>query len=621
MKLSWNNYISAIEEDLIINPSSIWNFTKKIKGESRLPGIFTVNDRDLSDPDSIIDEFKQVFKTSFEKYNSSYKDEINKYLTMGDKFGSLILCVIGDVEKAFDELPNKYIAGMHNILCNLIKYCKTALVHPLLNIINHSLIKGKFPSLWKEAKIIPIHKSGNKHIINNYRPISILSGFSKVIEICLYKILVSYFKPSPLEAQHRFVSGKSTVTNLLVLSKYIHNASRNNHQLDVVYTDFSKAFDKLNIPTLINKINNLGTPLSLTKLLISYLTGRSSYVCFAGHTSVPFTPESGVPQGSNLGPLLFSICINDIVEVISPSSILLYADDAKIFGCIESEEDSLTLQRDLDKFSAWCNDNNLFLNGNECKVVSYYKRNLLVNNQYIINDAVLPRLDAIRDLGVVFDKDLTFNSHIDHIASSAIKSLGFITRVGKKLNNNEALITLYEALVRSWLEYGAVVWTPRTLKINNKLEKIQKKFLKFWQFRLTGSYPQPGSDYNQLCKKHNFCSLSTRRGALSALFCVNIIRVRVTCPELLDSIPIWVHRSTRSSLPLYPEEVCSVFVSPLRRMIDNLNEVQAKSNGVIDPLDSENNIKLKNVISHLTQISFSKKIQINIYSLIPPCTL
>lgn len=196
---------------------------------------------------------------------------------MRDNLGNMILCSLDDVEKAFDELPNKFTAGMDNIPCNLIKHSRTARSHPLLNIINHSLMTGKFPTLWKESKSIPIFKSGNKSNIENYRLISILSGLSKVFGIFLFGILFSYSKLHISENQHGFTPGKFTVTNLLVLANYIQIASSTGHQLDVIYTDFSKAFDKLNISKLFDKINELGTLANLTQVSISYLFEIHAY--------------------------------------------------------------------------------------------------------------------------------------------------------------------------------------------------------------------------------------------------------------------------------------------------------------------------------------------------------
>lgn len=278
--------------------------------------------------------------------------------------------MLQEIECAFDNLPSKYFAGIDGIPCNLIKHCKSSLSLPIYLIINKSIATGEYPSCWKEAKIVPVHKSGGKNIVSNYRPI--LSGFSKIFKICLYDRVYGLFKSIVIDEQHGFLPGRSTTTNLLALNQYLFNSISRGHQVHLIYIDSSKAFDKLNIALLINKFKALGLSDRMMKLLALYLCNRKSFVTYNGFLSTPFTPTSGVPQGSNLGPLLFLIFINDVILHIK-SPILLYADDAKIFRAIETDNHITLLQHDLDRFHLWCRKNELMLNIKKCKAITFHK--------------------------------------------------------------------------------------------------------------------------------------------------------------------------------------------------------------------------------------------------------
>lgn len=173
-----------------------------------------------------------------------------------------------------------------------------------------SLREGVFPTLWKMAKVTPIYKSGDKKDVTNYRPISILNIFAKTFESLVYKHIYNHLKHRLNPNQHGFITGRSTNTNLLIFSSYICDSFNDKCQVDAAYTDFSKAFDKVN-SILLKKMSHLGLHGSLYRWLASYLLNRSQLVTLHGYDSVPFEATSGVPQGSNLGPLLFLAFIND----------------------------------------------------------------------------------------------------------------------------------------------------------------------------------------------------------------------------------------------------------------------------------------------------------------------
>ena len=202
-----------------------------------------------------------------------------------------------------------------------------------------------------------------------------------------------------------------------------------------------------------------------------------------------FIATLGVPQGSNLGPLLFLLFINDIVDKVEHSKILLYADDIKIFKTINSEEDAMLLQRDVDKIMSWSLSSNLFLNYSKCKIMSYYVKKFVYTFQYKINNFNLERIKQFKDLRVLFDEKLSFNNHIHAIVKSSYKNLGFIMRGTQCFPRISTIKGLYFAFVRSKLEYCFQVWNPIYNKYVILIEYIQRKFARYCYFKFNKQYP------------------------------------------------------------------------------------------------------------------------------------
>ena len=188
-----------------------------------------------------------------------------------------------------------------------------------------------------------------------------LCNFSKIFESVIYKHIYFQIKSLLATEQHGFVDKRSTVTNLACFSQFVSEVIDKQGQVDVVYTDFQKAFDQIDYYILLNKLQSYGFTQSLLSLLESYLLNRVQFVRYCNFYSSSFSPTSGVPQGSNLGPLLFLIFINDIVDDISCGK-LLFADDMKLYLEIRAPGDALTLQKNLDIISNWCAQNRLTLN-------------------------------------------------------------------------------------------------------------------------------------------------------------------------------------------------------------------------------------------------------------------
>ena len=265
---------------------------------------------------------------------------------------SSVLCLSKfeeDVFKVLQKIKSKFISGPDVVPAFILNDCANAFAYPLTILFNLSLKLSIYPSLWKRSVIRPIFKNGDRTLIEKYRPISLMCNFSKVYEILLYDI-ICYCRPYISSFQHGFYKGRSIDINLCCFTQFVAESLNAESQVDVIFTDISKAFDRLDHFILLDKLNKFGLADSLINLLSSYLIGRSQSVTCSNVSSVNINVSSGVPQGTVLGPLLFIIFINDISENIE-SSCLLYTNDMKLFRRVNCVSDYLKLQNDLNLVS------------------------------------------------------------------------------------------------------------------------------------------------------------------------------------------------------------------------------------------------------------------------------
>ena len=248
------------------------------------------------------------------------------------------------------RFPAKHTSGDDQIPSFIVHDVRFALVRPLLYIINLAISSSTFPSLWKRARITPVYKKDDKTQLKNYRPIAILSNFAKLFEQVIYTCIFNGTHRYISTNQHGFLPRRSTTTNLLNVTQYIAEEMDKRGQTDVIYTDFSSAFDTVDHNLLLNKLSAFGLVPSLVRLMESYLSNRINYVFYNGFKSSEYMSTSGVPQGSNLGPLLFVLCIDDLVSSLT-CNVLGFADDLKIVSTIKDFEDIVKLQQNLNKIT------------------------------------------------------------------------------------------------------------------------------------------------------------------------------------------------------------------------------------------------------------------------------
>jgi hypothetical protein len=281
------------------------------------------------------------------------------------------------------------------------------------------------------------------------------------------------------EKQYGFISGRSTVLQLLtVLEKWLLTLDKGG-MIDVIYCDFMKAFDKVPHKRLIKKLTAYGIEGNLLNWIQSFLTGRQQQVVINGIISKPTDVTSGIPQGSVLGPLLFIIYINDLPDVISSGSeIFLFADDTKLFRSIFNPKDCDTLQNDINSMCSWTDNSLLRFHPDKCKSMRISTRKTSPHTYTMeFNNHTLAHSSSEKDIGVIIDDKLCFDEHINGKISKSNQIMGLIRRTFDYLDK-ENFKHLYKSLVRPHIEYANVVWAPYLKKHINAIENVQRRATK-----------------------------------------------------------------------------------------------------------------------------------------------
>lgn len=410
-----------------------------------------------------------------------------------------------------------------------------SLLEPLLKVFQLSLTSGTFPTCWKTAEMFPVYKKGSKRDVNNYRGITSLNAVAKLFELVVMDSLSAHCRQYLSADQHGFTIGRSTTTNLLCLTSYITESMNVRAQTDVIYTDLSAAFDKLNHEIAIAKLDRLGVGGSLLRWFRSYLTDRQLVVALGEYRSPCFYASSGIPQGSHLGPLIFLLYFNDVHFVVEGRR-LTFADDLKIFLRICSIEDCRYLQDQINVFAGWCDLNRLVVNPAKCSVITFSRKKQPIIFEYSIFDTPIERVQCVKDLGVLLDSQLTFSHHIAYIVDKASRTLGFVFRTAKNFTDIYCLKALYCSLVRATLEYGSAVWSPNYNNGCERIESVQRRFLRFALRRLPWRDPLRLPSYESRCQLIDLQPLRIRRDVCRALTVVDTLNGRIDCEAILQQM-------------------------------------------------------------------------------------
>ena len=374
------------------------------------------------------------------------------------------------------NLDSSSSAGPDNVHPQLLKSCAASLAYPLQLIFSLVITQGTFPMKWREAIIVPLFKSGSRCSPSNYRPISLTSVCSKSLERILSQHIVTYLNDNSIlsNQQYGFRSGMSTEDQLILTYGTICKCVDSGGMVDMIFLDFSKAFDLVSHRLLLQKLSALGFDSHFLSLLESFLLDRCFAVSVGGVLSSRRSVGSGVPQGSVLGPLLFLIYVNFVMNGIS-SSWVAFADDFKVWIGTDGRNgggEREVLQADLDHIQRVSSSWQLRLNTRKC-VGMHFGRGPV--NNYCIDGIPLEKVDSYRDLGVMVDSSLKFHMHVRGVVGRAGAMMSELLR-STVCRDRDFMVTLFTSHIRPILEYCSSVFNVGYMGDMRLLESVQRRW-------------------------------------------------------------------------------------------------------------------------------------------------
>ena len=435
------------------------------------------------------------------------------------------------VEKLLRNLNVSKASGPDNIPNTILKTCSTQLAPAVTHIFNLSVNTGTLPEDWKNADITPIFKKGNKHEAANYRPVSLTSVCCKTLEHIICRHILNHLDEHRIltKLQHGFRSGHSCESQLVITMEDIMCKYDQKKQVDLVILDFSKAFDTVPHRKLLHKLKNYGVRGNILRWISSFLMDRHQRVVVEGEVSSKCTVDSGVPQGTVLGPLLFLCHINDLPLSVS-SQVRLFADDCLLYREINSHSDHIALQEDLKSLECWAKQWGMKFNATKCYLMSIHRSKTPSTYLYSLNNHILQQMQDNPYLGAQISENLKWTTHINKVCNRANSILGFIRRNLKHSDRNFKE-TAYVSLVRSVLDYASVVWDPYTKKDIDKIEGIQRRAARF----VMNDYSRRSS-VTEMMRQLKWTPLAERRRTQRLTFFYKIIHDLVAVPA--DSLHI-----------------------------------------------------------------------------------
>ena len=385
-----------------------------------------------------------------------------------------------EVRRLLKAVNTKKATGPDEISPHVLKKCARELANPLMRIFRACIQTQTWPDIWKTARVTPVHKKKEKGNPKNYRPVSLLSVVSKIFEKIIAKQLTEHLDQHHLlsNRQFGFRKNRSTADLLTLLAKEWNDTLDAGKNTVVVALDIAGAFDCVWHQGLLVKLAALGVSGNLLDLLSSYLTGRTIQVVVNGKSSSNHDVGASVPQGSVLGPILWNVFFNDLLQALPSSSA--YADDCTLSYSYEKKDVDGVVARvnnHLDRIAAWGErwQVKFAAEKTQCMVISRSPNDSQrIQGRLLFNGGTLDTDDYINILGVEFDSSLTFTRHVDNLARKASSKISVLRRM-KQLLDKKGLSMLYKAQVRSHLEYGFLAWMSCPRSHLDLLDKVQRR--------------------------------------------------------------------------------------------------------------------------------------------------
>jgi Reverse transcriptase (RNA-dependent DNA polymerase) len=475
------------------------------------------------------------------------------------------------VKKKIKNLRADSAAGPDGLHPKLLKETCNEIAYPLCIIFRRSLNENEIPTDWKRATVTPIYKSGTRTDPGNYRPVSLTSVPCKLLESIIEEEITVHLSSNKLisESQHGFMKGRSCATNIIEFMEVITKSTDQGDPVDIFYLDFSKAFDKVPRERLIVKLKAKGIQGELIDWLQNWLCDRVQTVKVRGAESEEQDVESGVPQGTVLGPCLFKVHIDDIDEVVRQLVDLLskFADDTKGAKIIRNAQDAEMLQEALNKLCAWAETWGMSFNEKKCKIMHVGRNN--PRHSYYMNGTRLAVVEEEKDVGVVIHRSLKPARQCERAAAIAT---GVLMQLVKcfHFRDRHIFLRLYTQYVRPHLEFATPAWSPWLLSDIQTLEKVQERAVKL----IAGL---AGKDYADRCKELGLETLQERRHIQDMAQVYKLVHNvdKVSRVKLFDHVPEGRTRLAADPLNVR-SELCRTDIRKnffTQRVINNWNSI------------------------------------------------
>lgn len=382
-----------------------------------------------------------------------------------------------EVNKAF---------GPDNVSPHILKKCADQLATPLATLFQNCLQQQKWPAIWKQARVVPVHKKKSQALPENYRPISLLSIIGKIYEKILVNRMTSFFDSNHLlsSKQFGFRSKRSASDLLLQLVTNWNKSLDAGKETYVVALDIAGAFDRVWHEGIISKLKSFGIDGDLLKMIQDYLRGRTLQVVVNGYTSSEHPISASVPQGSVIGPLLWNVYFNDILHLIPEAHA--YADDCTLSFTCEKHERAATAEHINNKLSlitSWGRRWQVTLAPDKTQVMFISRRQSTLTPSISVDGKTLDLTKEINILGVQFDNQLTFTSHVKDVAKRAARKLACVRRISHLLDSRGCCM-LYNSQVRSLMEYSPLVWSSSPPSFLTLLDRVQNQARRLVEFKM-----------------------------------------------------------------------------------------------------------------------------------------
>lgn len=495
-------YTRSILRENINRPQDFWNQIKRCfptkNSERSSCNVFKINGKNTSDKQLITNEFCSFFtrvgkilqESLPHLINSIWRNHDHQYLQ--SRLNQNAGCVFkfkeitsSEVKSILKKLKRNKASGCDEIPVSLIIDGATEIAGPLSHLINRSMEDSVFPSGEKCAKVTPIYKSGDKALMDNYRPISVLPVFSKVIERVVYNQIYSYLEDNNLLSKRQFGFRRKSSTQhaVTILSDYVRQNMDKGLMTGAVFLDLKKAFDTVDHSRLLSKLPLYGIKNEELLWFESYLFDRQQFVLYNGYKSDVQHISCGVPQGSILGPLLFNLLINDIDSVLKQCEIILYADDTVVYiaekSCQQIEQH---LNDDINLIADWLVENSLIVNlkktKTECVLFGTHQRTSKSKSMEIqMNGQKITESQTYEYLGVIMDKGLTLAKHMERIFKKASSRTKLLSRIRHNINPFTAE-SIYNLMILPLMLYCSNIFVDIPESKKQLFEDIQIRALK-----------------------------------------------------------------------------------------------------------------------------------------------